>query len=342
MQALVKVAPDVTALRQVPAPSCGPGEVVVRIRAAALCGTDLHIHEWSAWARGARIALPLVMGHEGCGDVVEVGPGVTGLERGDRVAIETHVPCGACWQCRHGEQHICSSLKIFGVHMDGCFADAARVPAICARKLPDAIPYDLGSVMEPLGTSLRAATEAQVGGATVVVLGCGPIGLFAVASALALGAARVAAVDVSPDRLAIARRVGAEPILDPARDDVRAALMALSGGTGVDAVIEASGSVEALKQSFSYLRKGGRMALVGLPGRPVELDLASEVIFKEARLVGIHGRRMFETWDRLEELLARGRLDVAPVLTHTLPLSRWEEGVSLARAGRACKVVFHP
>lgn len=342
MRALVKTSPEAAEIAVVPIPQCGPTDVLVKVQAAALCGTDLHIYEWNPWAQGAGIKLPVVMGHECCGDVVAVGSDVKGVKIGDKIAAETHVPCGECYQCRNGEQHICNNLKLFGIHMNGCFAEYAVIPAVCAKPIPQEIAYDVGAVMEPLGTALRAAVETHVAGANVVVLGCGPIGLFAVAAASTLGAATVFATDISPTRLEIARQMGANQPMNPLQEDVVAAVLKATGGYGADVVIEASGSVEALKQSFRYLRKGGRMALIGLPGKPIELELGKEVVFKEAKIIGIHGRKMFETWTQMENLLASGKLIADPAITHVLPLERWREGIELAKSGQACKVIYHP
>ena len=196
--------------------------------------------------------------------------------------------------------------------------------------------------MEPLGTAVRAASEMQLAGANVMVLGCGPIGLFAVAAAACMGAAKIFATDISPVRLEIAKTMGATQVLNPLAQDVAQIVLANTNNFGVDAVIEASGNVDALKGSFQYLRKGGRMALIGLPGKPIEIELGRDIVFKEAKIIGIHGRKMFETWTQMENLLASGKLDVAPVITHTLPLRQWQQGVELAKTGQACKVIFHP
>lgn len=342
MQALVKITPQDTELQTLAIPSCGPEEVLVRVRAASLCGTDLHIYDWSPWAQGAGIRLPFIMGHECCGDVVEVGSGVKGYQAGDKVVAETHVPCGHCLQCLNGEQHICHNLRIYGVHMNGCFATYTVIPAVCVRKIPKAIDYEVGSVMEPLGTALRAAYETQVGGSNVVVLGCGPIGLFSVASSVTLGAAKVIATDISSIRLDIAARMGADATLNPQKEDVVKTVLDVTGGYGADVVIDASGSVEAIKESFKYLRKGGRVALIGLPGKSIELELGKEVVFKEAKIIGIHGRKMFETWRQMENLLAAGKLNIYPAITHILPLDEWKQGIGLALSGQACKVVYRP
>jgi threonine 3-dehydrogenase len=342
MKALVKISPDRTELQTIPIPACGPGEVLVRVRSAALCGTDLHILEWSAWAQGAGLRLPFVLGHECSGDVVAIGEGVRGLQEGDKIAVETHVPCGQCDQCLNGEQHICNNLTLFGVHMNGCFAEYAVVPAVCARKIPQAIDYDFGSVMEPVGTAFRAALETGVGGSRVAVLGCGPIGLFVVASASALGAGLTIATDVSQYRLEIARLMGAEKVINPLQEDVVKHVLDCTDGYGADVVIEASGNAAAIKQSFQMLRKGGTVALIGLPGQPIEFEIGKDIVFKEAKVIGIHGRKMFATWTKVERLLSGNKLNIGPAITHTMPLDNWREGVHLAKSGQACKILFHP
>lgn len=342
MSAVVKKTADQAEFASMPIPKCGPGQVLIKVQSAALCGTDMHIFEWNAWARSVGIELPYIMGHECCGDVVAVGEGVSAVKVGDKVAGETHIPCGHCYQCMNGERHICANLKMFGIHTNGCFAQYAVIPAVCARPIPREISCDIGAVMEPLGTAVRAASEMQVAGANVMVLGCGPIGLFAVAAALSMGAAKIFATDISPARLEIAQIMGATQALNPLTQDVAQIMLAKTGNFGVDVVIEASGNVEALKDSFRYLRKGGRLALIGLPGKPIELELGREIVFKEAKIIGIHGRKMFETWTQMENMLAAGKLDVSPVITHKLPLNKWQQGVELAKNGEACKVIYHP
>ncbi|MDK2927705.1 MAG: threonine 3-dehydrogenase [Bacillota bacterium] len=326
--------------REIPAP--GPGEVVIRVRAAALCGTDIHIYEWNPWAQNAGLKLPFILGHECAGEVAAVGAGVHSLGVGDRVAVDTHIPCGTCRLCQTGRQHICQNLKLFGVHTNGCFAQYACVPAVCARRLPPEIPYEVGALFEPLGTAFRGAQATEPAGKTVAVIGCGPIGLFALASLRALGAARIIAVDVSPARLEIAQRLGADYLVNPSHNDPVAALKALTEGYGVDAFIEASGNARALRQAFQALMKGGRAALIGLPGRPIELDAGTDIVFKEATIVGIHGRLMFATWEALENLVAGGRLAVEPVITHRFPLAEFSPAIELARSAAAGKVLLDP
>jgi len=343
MKAIVKVAagPGVT-LRRVPVPEPGPEDVLIRVKASAICGTDLHIAQWNPWAQNAGIRLPLVLGHEFCGEVVSVGSQVQALKPGDYVAGETHLPCGECYQCRNGLQHICNDLKIFGIHRDGCFAEYATIPELCAYRLPATIPPRIAALLEPLGTSLRAVLEMDVPGSSIVVIGCGPIGLFAVASAKALGASQIIGLDVREDRLALAKRVGCDLTLDPRRQDVAVNVLGATGGVGVDAIIEASGNAAALEGAFKYLRKGGRCALVGLPSDPVRLNIGPDVVFKEATIVGIHGREIFRTWTRLQQLLAAGLLNVDPVVTHEVRMEDYAEGFALLEAGKGGKVILVP
>ncbi|MBS1117410.1 MAG: L-threonine 3-dehydrogenase [candidate division NC10 bacterium] len=343
MRALVKETDNTTMrLFDVPRPEPGPGEVLVKVRAAAVCGTDLHIAQWTPWAQRAGIRLPLVMGHEFSGEVVALGPDVKGVRAGDYVAGETHVPCGQCFQCRNGLQHICGNLKLFGIHRDGCFAEYATIPAICAHRIPTTIPPNVAAMLEPLGTSVRAVLEVHPAGETVAVLGCGPIGLFAIAAAKAAGASRVIATDVREERLKLARAVGADLTLDARQVKVADVILQETGGVGVDAIVEASGSVPAIEGAWKYLRKGGKVALIGLPSDPVRVNLGPDVIFKEARIIGIHGREMFATWTRMEHMLERGMLRVDPVITHVMPLVRWAEAFRLLEEGQGGKVILTP
>ena len=343
MQALVKETETSTMrLVDVPRPEPRPGEVLVKVRAAAVCGTDLHIAQWTPWAQRAGIRLPLVMGHEFSGEVVALGQDVTGVQPGDYVAGETHVPCGQCFQCRNGLQHVCGNLKLFGIHRDGCFAEYATIPAICAHRIPTTIPPNVAAMLEPLGTSVRAVLEVHPAGETVAVLGCGPIGLFAIAASKAVGAARVIATDVREERLKLAQAVGADVTLDARQVKVADVVLQQTGGVGVDAIVEASGSVPAIEGAWKFLRKGGKVALIGLPSEPVRVNLGPDVIFKEARIIGIHGREMFATWTKTEHMLDCGMLRVDSVITHELPLERWTEAFRLLEEGQGGKAILTP
>jgi len=340
MRALVKEAPGPgLALRTVPVPPVGPGEVLVRVAAGGICGTDLHIYTWDAWAAG-RLRPPVIVGHEFCGTVVATGEGVTTPAVGDFIAGESHLACGACRECRGGREHICERLQVLGVDRDGAFAEYVALPARNAWRLdPQRVPVEVAAVMDPLGNAVHSALAADPVGRAVAVIGCGPIGLMAIAVLRLAGAALVAASDVRPERRALARQLGADLVLDPAADDVPARLRAATGGHGVDIVLEMSGHPAGLRDGLRGLRPGGFVALLGLPAGPVEVDLAGDVIAKAARLQGIYGRRIWETWEQATALLSRG-LEIRPVITHRLPLARFAEAFALLAEGRAGKVIL--
>ncbi|MDN5351627.1 MAG: threonine 3-dehydrogenase [Clostridiales bacterium] len=343
MKAIIKREPGVGAeVAEVPVPEIGKEEVLVKVAATAVCGTDMHIYDWNNWAQNAGISLPVIMGHEFCGEVEAVGENVKDIKVGDFVAGETHIPCGTCYQCQNGQQHICGNLTIFGVHTDGCFAEYTKIPAICARKIPTVIPTKYGAVLEPLGTSLRACLETDVAGKKTVIIGCGSIGLFALASAKALGASEIIAIDVSDDRLGIADRIGATLTINSLNADVVKTVLEKTNGVGADVVIDASGNAGAIQQGFKFLRKGGEVALIGLPSKPVALDLGPDVVFKEAKITGIHGREMFKTWIHMENLLSKDMLDIGPVITHQMALDEFETAIELLKSGRGTKIVLNP
>lgn len=343
MRAVVKENSNVGAvLKDVEMPVLNEGEVLIKVKAAAICGTDIHIYNWNIWAQNNNINLPTILGHECSAEVVEIGPGVKNLKPGDYVACDTHIPCGECYQCRNGEQHICQNLKLFGVHTNGCFAEYATIPAICAVKIPESIHPNVGAVLEPLGTSVRANVEIQSSGKNVAVIGCGPIGLMAVAAAKAFGAANIYAVDINDYRLEIAKELGATEIINSTKESSADKLKELTNGVGIDAFIDASGSTIAILDGFKALRKGGKVALIGLPSKPLEIDLGSQVVFKEATIVGIHGRRMFETWTVMSNLLDKGLLNIDPVITHVLKLEEFEEGFDISIKGIGGKVILVP
>jgi threonine 3-dehydrogenase len=329
-------------LEEVEIPTLGPEDVLVKVKATALCGTDLHIYEWSTWAQNAGIEPPLIMGHEFSGEIVDVGDAVVDLSPGDYIAGETHIPCGKCYQCKNGLQHICGNLRIYGVHTNGCFGEYTKIPAICARKIPSSISPEMGAVLEPLGTALRTSLGIKVSGKNVAVLGCGPIGLFAVASSRAMGAATIIATEIVNERLQLSKEVGADVSLNPTKEDMVGEILKMTKGVGVDAFIDASGSVEAIKQGFKSLRKGGEVALIGLPSEPIELNLGPDIVFKEAKITGIHGREMFRTWTKMENMLDKGLLNIDPIISHVKPLSKFEEAFDLIKTGKGCKVILDP
>ncbi|HEX3892581.1 MAG TPA: L-threonine 3-dehydrogenase [Terracidiphilus sp.] len=342
MQAVVKAnaAPGIE-LREVPVPIPGPGEVLVRVQAASVCGTDLHIYEWNEWAQG-RIHPPLIPGHEFAGVVAAVGRGVTAVKEGDKVSAEMHVACGKCLQCRTGLAHVCQHVRILGVDADGAFASYAILPESNIWKLSPAIPQDYASLLDPLGNAVHTVLAGAIAAKTVAITGCGAIGLFSIAVARACGAAKVFAIEVNAHRRGVAAKMGADLALDPSSGRVEEQVLDATGGTGVDVLLEMSGHPAAIELGFSLLRTGGRASLLGIPSRPVELDLARDIIFKGATVQGINGRKMFETWFQMEALLAANKLDLEPVITHRLKLSQFADAMKLLQSGDAIKVVLTP
>ncbi len=320
-------------------PVCGPLDVLIRVHHAGVCGTDLHIADWDAWARG-RVRPPLVVGHEFAGEIVDVGEDVgEALTVGQYVTAEGHIVCGHCRQCRTGNGHICRYTQIIGVDRHGAFAEYVAMPAINVMPL-DGIPTTVGAIMDPLGNAFHTVLTGEITGSTVLILGCGPIGCFAVGIARAAGAARVLASDPNPTRLGLARRMGAQVLINPAEDDVVERVRQETCGEGADLVCEMSGHPSALDQAFKGARLGGRVNLLGLPKGAVPLHLAEDVIFKGLTVYGVIGRKMYETWHQMRTFLSSGLLDPTPVITHQFPLDEIDQALAAIRTGGAGKVIL--
>src|SRR5438309_75843 len=339
MQAIVKEkrAPGLK-VTTVAKPAPGPGEVLIAVRHAGVCGTDLHIADWDAWAQG-RLKPPLVVGHEFAGEIVAAGDGVAELKPGQLVTAEGHIVCGHCLQFRTGNSHICRRTQIIGVDRDGAFADYIVMPATNVLAL-DGIPTEVGAVMDPMGNAFHAVLTAEIPGSTVFVVGCGPIGCFAVGVARAAGAVKVLASDVNPKRLALAARMGAHVTIDAGKDDVVKTVLAETGGEGADVVCEMSGVPVALHQAFAAVRLGGRVQLLGIPDGAVPLDFANEIIFKGITVYGVIGRKMYQTWHQMRRFLTSGQFDPRPVITHKFPLAKIDEALAAIRSGDAGKVIL--
>lgn len=341
MKALRKVRPARgAAVEPVSVPSIGPTDVLVRVRAASICGTDLHIYDWDPWS-ASRIHPPMTFGHEFCGVVERLGEEVYSVKPGDFVSAEMHVNCGVCRACRTGQRHVCQSVKILGVDADGCFAEFVRIPVRNLWKVDPAIPEHYAAILDPLGNAVHAVLEGEIVGQNVVVTGAGPIGLMAIAVAKACGCSLVFATEINPHRRALAKQMGADEALDPAQPDVVARVREATDG-GADVLLEMSGNPQAISQGFQMLRAGGRASLLGIPAGPVTLDLLNEVIFKGATVHGIYGRRMFETWVQMSELLKLGKLNLEPLFKERLPLEKFADAFSLLEKGQAGKVLLFP
>jgi len=321
-------------------PKIGEDDLLVKVHAAAICGTDIHIYHWNEYA-SSRIRLPLLFGHEYSAEVVDVGKNVTNFRIGDRVAAETHVPCGHCYQCTTGLQHVCKDMKILGVHMDGAFSEFAVLPAVCAWKLDPAISYEIGATMEPFGIGVHAISKTKPAGKKVIVFGCGPIGIYAQMVAKFSGAEYVIGVDVSKERLDLAKRMGTDIVLDAKTVNVVDEVDKITKGFGIDIVVELTGNKAVVNDATKTLRRGGDVVLVGLYSGSVEWDLVNNVIYKEANVYGVTGRIMWDSWWTAQGILLSGKIDTSPVITHYFELKEFDKALQLAESASTGKIVFN-
>src|SRR5512146_2972377 len=342
MLAVVKPEPKPGAeVRDVAIPKIGLTDVLVKVKVASVCGTDLHIYNWDPWAQ-RRIHPPLIPGHEFCGYVSAVGAEVTTVKEGDFVSAEMHVACGKCLQCRTGEAHICQHVSIIGVDTNGAFAEYVRIPESNIWKLDSAIPLEYASILDPLGNAVHTVLAGDIGPKTVAITGCGPIGLFAIAVARACGASKVFAIEVNDHRRAIAEKMKADYALNPAKENVLERVMDLTGGVGVDVVCEMAGHPDAIRTGFDIVRRGGRISLLGLTSKPISLNFSEDIIFKGVTIQGINGRRMYQTWYQMTALLKAGKLDLHPVITDRMAMKDFSKGMERLRTGEASKILLYP
>jgi threonine 3-dehydrogenase len=338
MRALVKSRREAGLwMEDVARPSIGPNDLLVRVHYTSICGTDLHIWNWDAWAQRT-IPVPLVIGHEFEGTVAEIGSEVSGFTLGARVAVEGHVTCGHCRNCRAGRRHLCRNAVGIGVQRAGAFADLVAVPAVNAYVMPPGMPDEIGSCLDPLGNAVHSALSFELVGEDVLVTGAGPIGVMAAAVCRFVGARYVVVTDSNHYRLNLARRMGASLAIDYTATTPAAAMKELGMLEGYDVGLEMSGSPEALRSLLAVMNHGGRVALLGIPDREIAIDW-NQVIFRGLTLKGIYGREMFETWYRMGVMLQSG-LDITPVITHRLPAERFAEAFEIVRSGQCGKVVL--
>jgi len=335
-----KAAPGAE-IREVKVPVFGANDVLVRVKVASICGTDLHIYEWDRWAQN-RIHPPLIPGHEFCGEVVAYGDEVTSVKEGDFVSAEMHVACGKCLQCRTGEAHICQNVKIIGVDTDGAFAEYVVIPESNIWKLDPDIPQEYASILDPLGNAVHTVLAGEIAARTVAITGAGPIGLFAIAVARAVGAATIFAIEVNEHRRSVAKKMKADYVLDPSKEDVRSIIMEKTGGLGVDVVLEMAGHPDAIRTAFDIVRRGGRISLLGLTSKPISLNFSEDIIFKGITVQGINGRRMYQTWYQMTALLKAGKLDLHPVITDRISMKDFSKGMERLKTGEASKILVYP
>ena len=322
-------------------PKPGPRDVVVKVKAVSVCGTDYHIYRWDEWAR-EHIRPPRIIGHEFAGEITETGTEVDADLKGSLIAAESHIGCGTCYQCRTGSSHICERLAIVGVDVDGAFAEYARIPAQNAWPIPKEVPLETASILEPLGNAVHVVYATQSTGNHVVVFGCGPVGLSTVTLANLSGALSVTAIDINDFRLKIAQEMGASKIINSTLTDPVDDIHKSTEGHGAGVVLEMSGNDHAIRQAFRVVRNGGTVVLFGIPSREVLLNIADDVIFKETHVLGIVGREMFRTWYRLESLLKTRKLNLSPLITHRMNLEKLEDAMTLVGTGNCGKIVLTP
>ncbi|MFQ5837489.1 MAG: L-threonine 3-dehydrogenase [Thermoplasmata archaeon] len=335
-----KPAPESIELMDVPKPKPAAGEVLIRVRIASICGTDVHIYNWDEWAR-ARIRPPLIQGHEFAGEVVELGPHASLVQVGDYVSAEGHIACGTCYQCRTGQAHICPNVEIIGVDRDGAFAEYVAVPEQNVIVNPADLPLEMATIQDPFGNSVQTVFSADVPGNYVAVFGLGPTGLMSVALCRAVGAAKIFAVGRKNEyRIKLAKELGADVTLR-STDALSSIIDKETDGRGVDHVLEMSGSPEAFNMGLKVLRAGGGMHVLGIYPAPFMVDVSSDIVTRGVHLQGIHGRLMYEDWYRMAGLLTSGKLNLKPIITHRFPFEEFLEAMEVMRSGKCGKVVVY-
>jgi threonine 3-dehydrogenase len=329
-------------LQHVPIPVIGPHDVLVKVKATSVCGTDYHIYTWDPWSAG-RVKPPLTVGHELAGEVVATGSEVTRCKVGDAVSAETHIVCNNCPRCDVGEYHLCERTQILGVDRDGVFAEYVAIPEQNAWVNDKDIPWEVMSIQEPLGNAMHTAMAGELTSKTVLVTGCGPIGIMTVPIAKISGAETIIAMDINEYRLDLAKRLGADVLINPAKEDPVEVVRKYTRGFGADVVLEMSGNALAIRQSLKAARNGARVSLLGLPSRPLEIDLGADVIMRGLVLQGITGRKMWQTWYQIRSLLRAGLAErLQPIITHKMPLEDFATAMELMGAGKCGKVVLLP
>ena len=338
MKALVKkeASPGIW-LDDIPEPKVGPNDVLIEIAKTAICGTDMHIYKWDAWAQKT-IPVPMAVGHEYCGKVVEMGSEVRGLEIGDRVSGEGHITCGYCRNCRAGSRHLCRNTVGVGVNRPGAFAQYLSIPAVNTFKLSDSISDDVASILDPFGNATHTALAFDMVGEDVLITGAGPIGIMAVSIARFVGARHVVITDVNDYRLDLARKMGASRAINVTKENLDDTMKELGMKEGFDVGLEMSGKPAALREMLASMTHGGKIAMLGLPAQDFEIDWA-HLVTNMITIKGIYGRQMFETWYEMSVLIQSG-VDISGVITHRFDAGDFEQAFATVRSARCGKVVL--
>jgi threonine 3-dehydrogenase len=319
-------------------PQPGPNDLLIKIRKTAICGTDIHIFQWDEWSQNT-IPVPMIVGHEYVGEVVDMGQEVRGFDVGDRVSGEGHITCGHCRNCRAGRRHLCRNTVGVGVDRQGAFAEYLVIPAFNAFRIPDNISDDLAAIFDPFGNAVHTALSFNLTGEDVLITGAGPIGIMAAAVAKHVGARYVVITDINDYRLELAKTMGATRAVNVARDDLKVVMDELDMAEGFDVGMEMSGVPAAFASMLERMNHGGKIAMLGIPPSDMSIDW-TKVIFKGLEIKGVYGREMFETWYKMASLIQSG-LDLTPMLTHELPVDRFQEGFEIMSSGQSGKVILN-
>ena len=325
-------------MTQAEKPEMGHNDLLIKIRKTAICGTDMHIYNWDDWAK-ATIPVPMVVGHEYVGEVVDMGQEVRGFTVGDRVSGEGHITCGHCRNCRAGRVHLCRNTVGVGVNREGSFAEYLVIPAFNAFKIPDNISDELASIFDPFGNAVHTALSFDLVGEDVLITGAGPIGIMAAAVAKHVGARHVVITDVNPYRLELAKKMGATRAVDVSKQNLKDVMNELGMTEGFDVGLEMSGVPMAFNDMLNNMNNGGKIAMLGIPPSDMAVDW-NQVIFKGLVIKGTYGREMFETWYKMASLIQSG-LDISPIITHQFPIDQFQQGFDTMGSGQSGKVILN-
>ncbi|UXN67160.1 L-threonine 3-dehydrogenase (plasmid) [Phyllobacterium sp. A18/5-2] len=338
MKALVKAkAQPGIWMERVPVPEPGPNDVLIRVKKSAICGTDVHIYNWDQWAK-ATIPVPMVVGHEFCGEIAEIGSAVAKYKVGQRVSGEGHIVCGTCRNCRAGRGHLCRNTLGVGVHRPGSFGEYVCIPEANVVPIPDDIEDEIAAIFDPFGNAVHTALSFDLVGEDVLVTGAGPIGIMGALVAKRSGARKVVITDINPARLSLARKLGIDHVVDASSQNLADVMREIGMTEGFDVGLEMSGAAPAFRDMIDKMNNGGKIAILGIAPTGFEIDW-NKVIFKMLNLKGIYGREMFETWYKMIAFV-QGGLDLSPIITHRLPIDDFQAGFDAMRSGSSGKVVL--
>ncbi|MBW9115390.1 L-threonine 3-dehydrogenase [Rhizobium cauense] len=338
MKALVKAKPEVGLwMEHVPVPEVGPNDVLIKVKKSAICGTDVHIWNWDQWAQKT-IPVPMVVGHEFCGEIAQIGSAVTKYHVGERVSGEGHIVCGKCRNCRAGRGHLCRNTLGVGVNRPGSFGEFVCIPEANVVPIPDDIPDEIAAIFDPFGNAVHTALSFDLVGEDVLVTGAGPIGIMGALVAKRSGARKVVITDINPHRLDLARKLGIDYVVDASKENLTDVMKSIGMTEGFDVGLEMSGAAPAFRDMIDKMNNGGKIAILGIAPAGFEIDW-NKVIFKMLNLKGIYGREMFETWYKMIAFV-QGGLDLSSVITHRIGIDDFREGFEAMRSGNSGKVVM--